>query len=608
MKKLISASLFFLLVLVLPSRALAVEEFETKYQAFYQINEDGQSKISQQISLINKISQVYATKYSLILQSGSPKQVSASNDKGNLETKVFEQDGQTIIDIYFKDPVVGANKEQSFKVDYTIDDIAEKNGQVWEIKIPKIGNLNQIDSYLLLLSVPDSFGSKAFISPVPIEESKQEQQTVFRFTKDHLENGIVAVFGKMQIFDYLLTYHLENNSNNPVISQIALVPETPYQEIYYESLEPRPDNIEIDVDGNWLGFYRLEAREKKNINLKGKAKITAEKRPLFFWPKPVDLNNYLKEQKYWPVSDPAISTLAKNLKNAKDIYNFVVATLDYDLSQVNENARRKGALFALANPNQAICTEFTDLFITLARAKGIPAREINGYAYSNENKLKPLGIVADILHSWAEYWDQETEQWQPVDPTWGKTTEGINFFNRLDLNRLVLAIHGQNSQQPAPAGSYKTSSSNGKDVQITFGTFTDFPEAEINLEIILEPELFPEQQKQGKLIINNFSGVAYYPKSFTVNPPAVVEIEADKIIDSVIPPFSRQEFVFYLKPSKGLLPGTQELKFNLDDFEATANLKTGWQIGSLILPTAIFLILFLTGVLALIMIKKRKSL
>ncbi|NCC70435.1 hypothetical protein EOM09_02540, partial [bacterium] len=41
-------------------------------------------------------------------------------------------------------------------------------------------------------------------------------------------------------------------------------------------------------------------------------------------------------------------------------------------------------------PNSSICTDFTDLFITLARAKGIPAREVQGFAYTNNSKIKPI--------------------------------------------------------------------------------------------------------------------------------------------------------------------------------------------------------------------------
>jgi len=364
--------------------------------------------------------------------------------------------------------------------------------------------------------------------------------------------------------------------------------------------------MEVDPDGNWLATYQLTGKERKNITLRGKAKITAQKREEFFWPKTINLETNLSEQKYWPVNNSLITSQAEKLKNPREIYNFVVETLEYDLSQVNENSRRKGALAALNNPKQAICTEFTDLFIALARAKGIPAREINGYAYTTEAKLKPLGIVVDILHSWAQYWDEDSQEWQPVDPTWAKTTQGVDFFNRLDLNRLVLAIHGQNSQQPAPAGSYKTNSSTGKDVQVTFGTFADFPESQIELEVILDQNLLNNKQKQGRLIVSNHQGIAHYPKNFVVKPEASINFKQN-ITDVVLPPFSQKEIDFTIESAGNFDWGEKEISFDLDGFKTTTTVKFGLQFQSLALPTAIFALLASIGILALIVIKKRRD-
>jgi len=609
MKKLLLASLFlgpfFLLNFLSPGIIKASGEFKTKYRSFYQVQSSTQTLVRQEINLVNQLSQVYATKYSLILQASNPTEVTARNDHGPLENKTFQRDGQTVIDIYFKEPIVGAGKGQDFIVTYSLDEIAQKNGQVWEIKIPKVDNLDQIDEYTLWLTVPDDLGQKAFISPAPMEETHQDKQTVFRFSKNQLGSGIIAILGQMQVFDYLLNYHLENSTNSPTVTQIALPPGTPHQEVFYQDLTPRPDKMEIDLDGNWLATYQLAGKERKNITLQGKAKITAQKRKDFFWPKKINLETNLSEQKYWPVNNFLISSQAQKLKNSREIYNFVVKTLEYDLSQVNENSQRKGALAALNYPKQAICTEFTDLFITLTRAKGIPAREINGYAYTTEAKLKPLGIVVDILHSWAQYWDEGTQEWQSVDPTWAKTTQGVDFFNRLDLNRLVLAIHGQNSQQPAPAGSYKTSSSTGKDVQVTFGAFVDFPEPQIKLEIILDQNLLDSKQKQGRLIVSNHQGVAFYPKTFVVEPAALINLK-QKVTNTALPPFSQKEIEFTIEKASNFGWGGKEISFDLDGFKTTTTVKFGFQFQSLVLPMAIFALSVSTGILGLVVIKKRR--
>ena len=71
--------------------------------------------------------------------------------------------------------------------------------------------------------------------------------------------------------------------------------------------------------------------------------------------------------------------------------------------------------------------EFTDLFIAIAREKGIYSREIQGYGFLWIQKLQPLSLSSDILHAWPEYFDLKTENWVAVDPTW-ENTSGIDYF------------------------------------------------------------------------------------------------------------------------------------------------------------------------------------
>jgi hypothetical protein len=58
------------------------------------------------------------------------------------------------------------------------------------------------------------------------------------------------------------------------------------------------------------------------------------------------------------------------------------------------------------------CTEHSLLFVALARAAGIPAREVGGLAYLNGDKP----MLA--WHAWAEFHDGH--QWVSVDPTWNQ--------------------------------------------------------------------------------------------------------------------------------------------------------------------------------------------
>lgn len=70
------------------------------------------------------------------------------------------------------------------------------------------------------------------------------------------------------------------------------------------------------------------------------------------------------------------------------------------------------------------CTEYAQLFVTLARLNGIPAREVGGLAYNYNNENPEFQA-----HAWAEVW--LNGQWKEVDPGW-------NEFN-IDASHITLS-------------------------------------------------------------------------------------------------------------------------------------------------------------------------
>lgn len=140
---------------------------------------------------------------------------------------------------------------------------------------------------------------------------------------------------------------------------------------------------------------------------------------------------------------------SKKITTIPEIYRYAVDTLTYNYGRLNTSITRLGAQQALQYPDQAVCTEYSDVFISLAREKGLYTREIQGYGFSNDQELRPLSVNADILHSWPEYFDDAKQLWIQTDPTW-EDTSGIDYFNSFDLNHVVFAIHGKNPTFPIP--------------------------------------------------------------------------------------------------------------------------------------------------------------
>lgn len=205
-------SLVILSCLLAPT-AQATSEIETKYDFRYQVNSDGVTNVSQKISLTNKISAVYASQYSFNLSMTAIKNIKAFDGEGPCRTEIKQENNLTSVTVYFNQQVVGVDKTLTFNLDFDSLETAHKEGEVWEITIPKIANLTELDDYQLTLAVPVSFGHPVFIRPSPIEEKDENGFKIYRFVKSqNIGGGVLATFGPFQIFDFTLFYHLQNSN------------------------------------------------------------------------------------------------------------------------------------------------------------------------------------------------------------------------------------------------------------------------------------------------------------------------------------------------------------------------------------------------------------
>lgn len=577
--------LFFFSYFLFPISAFASAEFETSYQVRYQVNPSGVAQVSQDISLTNKLSDVYATQYNLNFESTKITNIKASDELGALEVDITQTEDSTQISLNFNQQVVGTGKTLRFNISYDVLDLVSRTGQVWEITVPKLTKADEIDNYQLLLFVPLSFGTPAYISPYPVATSQEGNYQVYQFTKNQIAHaGVRAAFGEFQVFDFILNYQLKNDGLMPAIAEISLPPDTAFQKIYYQSLEPKPDNVRVDEDGNWLASYSLSGNQRLNIEAVGKVKVLSQPQKDFPQPEPATLQKNLKDQEFWPVYHSLIQETAIKLKTAKEVYDFVVNYLSYDFERVKEGVERQGALTALERPEQAICMEFTDLFITLSRAIGVPAREINGYAYTTNPKLRPLSLVADVLHSWPEYWDDARKVWVPVDPTWEKTTGGVDHFHKTDLNHFAFTIHGIDSQKPAPVGSYRVDEGGGKSIQVSFGKFEDVPEGKIEVEFVIPKYILAGLKNKGEIIIYNSGPTAIYnlPTQITGENLGVSVIADDN--PTIIPPFGKQQISLEISSHDWLKIGEGEITIFLDSQEFSHEVKMQSLIWQGILP------------------------
>jgi transglutaminase-like putative cysteine protease len=523
---LLAATLVSLVLWLGPRSARATGEFQADYDVQYAVSPTGKTIVTQQVRLVNKLANFYPKEYTLMLDSDKISNVIAYDDGGIITPSLSVKDGKTQIGLAFNVKAIGLGKSLTFSLRYEHGGVASKNGSIWEVYVPGVVNDADIGDYDVTLSVPPSFGPAAYLSPRPANGRSWTKEQMIR-------GGIAGAYGAAQNFDMTLTYTLTNDGVVSEIQDIAIPPSNAYQKITLTSLNPSPVTVISDRDGNWLARYRVSPREKLTVTAVLTASIYLAARKDYQTP-PVEIADYLKDAKFWETKDEEIMQLGRTYDTPRKIYDYVASTLHYDYDKVNETPARMGAKEVLKQKNKAVCMEFTDLFIALARASGIPARRVVGYAYTNNPKLRPLSLVSDVLHAWPEYYDEELKVWVPIDPTWANTTGGVDYFTKLDFNHIAFAVNGMDSSLPYPAGYYRSEGSSGRDVRVEFAASPKDKGASVATVIEFPEQVGAGTKVSGAIVITNKGGESAYNISVNAfSEPG--DIKVTEIIPELLP-------------------------------------------------------------------------
>lgn len=565
----------------------------TDYIVNYTIDSKAKTYVGFDVTLTNTTEQYYVSSYTIHVGFEDIKNVSASDSEGLILPKITDTAKGKSIELNFNKKAVGLGNKLNFKLGFETDEVATAIGNVWAINVPGLSNQSDFSSFSVNVIYPAFLGKPVSIKPDNSNLINRSIGNKISFSKSDLgTSGISIAFGEYQIYSFDLTYHLENKNLFPILTEIALPPNTNYQDVAIHDITPKPKNVSVDSDGNWLASYQLSPSQNLKIVVKGKAKVY-----LFPREEKIDegqLATYLTEKKYWEVNNSKIKNLALELKSPQKIYQYIVDNLSYDFSRVTENKPRAGALNVLNDPTSAVCLEFTDLFVGLARAAGIPAREVDGFANTKNTQERPLSLVKDVLHAWPQYYDRERQMWIMIDPTWGNTTNGIDYFNTLDFDHFTFVIKGKDSSYPVPAGGYKTSKDlDTKDVDVKLST--DFSGVEIvESELSLPKQSIPGLPIRGKLIVRNKGSVISNPQSAKISATFLKPNKTQVYIES-IPPYGMLEIPIdfekteFLTNKKDIV--TISLEKNLHQQSILISpLALGWQtIGGLLSVVAVFI-------------------
>jgi hypothetical protein len=526
--------LFSLCLLFLFTKPVfADDKFSNSYNLTYQVTSSGLTNVNEEITITNKVSDYYPSGQTFSYHLLNLGNIKVIDEQGEFEPEISQTDNITKVNIKFRTKNVGIGKQTKFTLRYQTTDLASLNGEVWQIIIPGINNPEKYDQFNLNLIIPDTFPEIQYASVTPT--------SYWHWDKNTLSNrGIVLIFGKNQYYEFNLKYQLSNAGFTPLLNSITIPPDTNYQKVFLESIKPKPVYSEKDEDGNWIFWYELGG--KQNINIEAIVKIDVKFDPEKI--KPLTKNEIIKytaPQKFWDYQNFAgLSEKINNLKTVKEIYDFSVNSMTYNFNRLNKSEERFTAFEALKNPINSICTDFTNVFIALSRKNGIPAREVNGFGQTQSQDLQPLSLKKDILHAWPEYYDFQTNKWIMVDPTWENTTNGIDFFNKLDLNHVAFVIKGVSSEYPFPAGSYKEENSNTKNISEKILTKKEYENSlksskiinNIELQYDFEDSIISGLEKPGLIKIQNTSNEQIH----NIDAVFIIgEMQTTNTINSLIP-------------------------------------------------------------------------
>lgn len=535
-------------------------KFDVQFNTSYKVAQDGNTTVTGNYQIKNRTTEFYAQEYVVNLGNANISQVRANDRNGNIKVTDVSSKTQKAVKVIFSNPPVGKDSVYDFSVTYENADIAKRVGRIWEISIPRPNNLENTTGYTIGLYVPAAFGEIIYQKP-----TGSVLPNGYIWTQDDLKTNVIMMafdpekdIYPYQAYDFRLQYHLYNSRLYPITSEIALPMDTNYQKIFLNDITPRPQDVRVDNDGNWLASYYLGPASRLDIVATGSAAVFLQ--PILPISTVPNMTDSTAGNQLWNIKDQEIRRQANSLSTPESIYNFVRQYLLYDPGKSKNNPRRQGATAVLANHFSAICLDFTDLFVTLARARGIPAREIEGYAYTNDLAYQPRSLNKDVLHAWPEYYDNG---WHAIDPTWANTTGGDDYFSIFDLDHIALAIHSESPTLPYPAGVYRVGETT-KDVE--------FVPVNMALDVNLPTRLgfradIPKTATAGwiignKIFIDNLGPTAH--QGLTVNASSGnLDLVNTVLFSGSLPPFSSREIDLLIRPNQWFsqVNGIIELEF-----------------------------------------------
>jgi transglutaminase-like putative cysteine protease len=227
-----------------------------------------------------------------------------------------------------------------------------------------------------------------------------------------------------RIVRFHVTYDMNVTGNTPLVKlNVILPPIIPgRQDIVRFDFDPEPQHMFRDAENRYAQYIFRRPKGRTTFKMVVTARLyyrglTPSRDRVEGTPRPA-AGKFTEPAEHLEVDHPKLRALARTIQaegreeTVRKIWRVVIDRLTYE-----EQKAHRGAAHALET-GIGDCSEFSDLFVALCRAKDIPARRLSGYVAEVEEGENPG-------HAWAEVYFPEVG-WVPFDPTWGENN-GASF-------------------------------------------------------------------------------------------------------------------------------------------------------------------------------------
>lgn len=348
-----------------------------------------------------------------------------------------------VVSLQFAEAPAGVDESWDFSVRYGAPELVHTASSSAAMLLPALDGGIGAD-WQWQLRIPRDWPGINYDPPVH-SLSLAGSHREFTFRSQDINSSLFGVsFAESVVYELTQQTQLHNRALWPQTKQLLLPGDTHQQTAYLAAVNPEPQRLYTDQDGNTIAAYRLRPWQSLDVETRWRLKVDqlrydpAEVGDMADTPEV--LAEYTVGNDDWP-TQTVIGEQATRLiepdsdawSNVRQLHNYVQSEFELD-PQSPADADTETVFEAQAGTNRQIA----DVLVTMLRSQGIPARAIAG---GRQLMSSAPAVAAD--HTWVEAYVVGLG-WVTLDPLW---SQAFGSFGYSSFDHLAFSIISQPQQR-----------------------------------------------------------------------------------------------------------------------------------------------------------------